>query len=347
MLGHGAGEARLRGTSSPPPTSPGRAQRCHGRAAVSRRGAAVTAPARQLDIAWTAAIGRLRERELRPAARGRRQVARGPRRLSHGRGRRGDRRPLPRLPAQPPRRAGREPTQSRLFEPRACGFRCSSCKATVTGSASHRRATSALWCRCGATTACEPIPTEWRAQFEPGSRKSSRRSEVFLAGPTRRLLGVRLVPLLVEAGHAVAGRTRSPEKAANLRALGAEPVVCNLFDTAALRAAVVSFAPDAVIHQPLIFRTTRAGSTSMRRRTTASDAGDPQSARGGASRRDRTALSGAKRRVAADRRRRRGGGSARARRARAGRGCPPLHGSTGPARTTRRSRRRRRASRST
>jgi nucleoside-diphosphate-sugar epimerase len=71
---------------------------------------------------------------------------------------------------------------------------------------------------------------------------------VFLAGATG-VLGVRLVPLLVEAGHAVAGMTRSPKKAANLRALGAEPVVCDLFDTAALRAAVVSFAPDAVMHQ--------------------------------------------------------------------------------------------------
>ena len=71
---------------------------------------------------------------------------------------------------------------------------------------------------------------------------------VFLVGATG-VLGVRLVPLLIEAGHAVAGVTRSPAKTDNLRALGAEPVVCDLFDTAGLRAAVVSFAPDAVMHQ--------------------------------------------------------------------------------------------------
>lgn len=71
---------------------------------------------------------------------------------------------------------------------------------------------------------------------------------VFLAGATG-VLGVRLVPLLVEAGHAVAGVTRSPAKTDNLRALGAKPVVCDVFDAVALRAAVVSFAPDAVMHQ--------------------------------------------------------------------------------------------------
>jgi nucleoside-diphosphate-sugar epimerase len=78
----------------------------------------------------------------------------------------------------------------------------------------------------------------------------SRRAvvRIFLAGATG-VLGVRLVPLLVEGGHAVAGVTRSPAKTDGLRALGAEPVVCDLFDTAGLRAAVVSFAPDAVMHQ--------------------------------------------------------------------------------------------------
>jgi nucleoside-diphosphate-sugar epimerase len=71
---------------------------------------------------------------------------------------------------------------------------------------------------------------------------------VFLAGATG-VLGVRLVPLLVEAGHEVAGATRSPEKRDGLRALGAEVVVADILDTAALRDAVVSLAPDAVMHQ--------------------------------------------------------------------------------------------------
>jgi uncharacterized protein YbjT (DUF2867 family) len=71
---------------------------------------------------------------------------------------------------------------------------------------------------------------------------------VFLAGATG-VIGIRLLPLLVEAGHVVAGMTRSSEKVAKLTALGAEPVVCDVFDADALAQAVVSFGPDAIIHQ--------------------------------------------------------------------------------------------------
>jgi uncharacterized protein YbjT (DUF2867 family) len=71
---------------------------------------------------------------------------------------------------------------------------------------------------------------------------------VFLAGATG-VIGIRVLPLLVEAGHVVAGMTRSPEKVAALRELGAEPVVCDVYEAAALLDAVVAFAPDAVMHQ--------------------------------------------------------------------------------------------------
>jgi nucleoside-diphosphate-sugar epimerase len=71
---------------------------------------------------------------------------------------------------------------------------------------------------------------------------------IFVAGASG-VIGVRLLPLLVEAGHVVAGMTRSNEKALRLAALGAEPVVCDVFDREALVRAVVSFEPDAVIHQ--------------------------------------------------------------------------------------------------
>jgi nucleoside-diphosphate-sugar epimerase len=71
---------------------------------------------------------------------------------------------------------------------------------------------------------------------------------IFVAGASG-LIGVRLVPLLVEAGHEVAGMTRSPEKAGLLRDLGAEPVVCDVFDAGALTEAVGAFAPDTVFHQ--------------------------------------------------------------------------------------------------
>ncbi|WP_039797735.1 NAD-dependent epimerase/dehydratase family protein [Nocardia araoensis] len=71
---------------------------------------------------------------------------------------------------------------------------------------------------------------------------------IFLAGATG-VIGVRLLPLLIEAGHEVAGMTRSAGKADPLRALGAEPVVCDVYDADALTAAVVGFGPDLVMHQ--------------------------------------------------------------------------------------------------
>jgi NAD(P)-dependent dehydrogenase (short-subunit alcohol dehydrogenase family) len=71
---------------------------------------------------------------------------------------------------------------------------------------------------------------------------------IFVAGASG-LIGVRLVPLLVSAGHTVAGMTRSVSKADLLAGLGAEPVVCDVYDAPALVAAVSGFRPDVVIHQ--------------------------------------------------------------------------------------------------
>jgi nucleoside-diphosphate-sugar epimerase len=71
---------------------------------------------------------------------------------------------------------------------------------------------------------------------------------IFLAGATG-VIGVRLVPLLVDAGHAVAGMTRSPGKAGLLVELGAEPVVCDVFDAEGLLEAVTAFGPGVVMHQ--------------------------------------------------------------------------------------------------
>lgn len=71
---------------------------------------------------------------------------------------------------------------------------------------------------------------------------------VFVAGATG-VIGIRLVPRLIAAGHVVAGMTRTPAKAALLRDLGAEPVVCDVYDAEPLRAAILAFAPDALIHE--------------------------------------------------------------------------------------------------
>jgi nucleoside-diphosphate-sugar epimerase len=71
---------------------------------------------------------------------------------------------------------------------------------------------------------------------------------IFLAGASG-VIGLRLLPVLVADGHEVAAMTRSPQKADQLRALGGEPVVCDVFDRDALSAAVTSFAPEMVMHQ--------------------------------------------------------------------------------------------------
>jgi len=74
------------------------------------------------------------------------------------------------------------------------------------------------------------------------------RQRVFLAGASG-VVGRRLVPLLLEAGHCVVGTSRSPAKIQELRALGVEPVLVDVFDPAALMRAVVSARPQVVIHQ--------------------------------------------------------------------------------------------------
>ena len=63
------------------------------------------------------------------------------------------------------------------------------------------------------------------------------------------MIGRRLVPLLREAGHTVAGTTRSTDRAEALQILGAEPVIVDVFDADALTRAVVATAPQVIIHQ--------------------------------------------------------------------------------------------------
>jgi nucleoside-diphosphate-sugar epimerase len=71
---------------------------------------------------------------------------------------------------------------------------------------------------------------------------------VFVAGATGAI-GARLVPQLVERGHEVTGSSRSAARAERLRELGAEPVVLDLLDPAAVREAVAAARPDAIVHE--------------------------------------------------------------------------------------------------
>ncbi|WP_243232832.1 NAD(P)-dependent oxidoreductase [Microbacterium sp. CIAB417] len=71
---------------------------------------------------------------------------------------------------------------------------------------------------------------------------------IFLAGATG-VIGTRLAGMLVRTGHVVAGMTRSADKATLIRDLGAEPVICDVYDAAGLTQAMQGFGPDLVIHQ--------------------------------------------------------------------------------------------------
>jgi uncharacterized protein YbjT (DUF2867 family) len=71
---------------------------------------------------------------------------------------------------------------------------------------------------------------------------------IFLAGATG-VIGSRLLPLLVAAGHDVTGTTRSAERAGMIEKAGGTPVVVDVYDVEALTAAVVESRPDLVMHQ--------------------------------------------------------------------------------------------------
>jgi nucleoside-diphosphate-sugar epimerase len=71
---------------------------------------------------------------------------------------------------------------------------------------------------------------------------------IYFAGASG-VLGSRLVPLLLGAGHTVGAMTRSAEKAHRLASVGAQPIVCDVFDRPALTSAIRSFSPNLLLHE--------------------------------------------------------------------------------------------------
>jgi 2-alkyl-3-oxoalkanoate reductase len=82
---------------------------------------------------------------------------------------------------------------------------------------------------------------------------------IFVAGAAGAV-GRRLVPLLVAAGHEVVGTTHVPANAGSIRAMGAEPVIMDALDGAAVKAAMEQAAPQVVVHE----LTALAGPTDLR-----------------------------------------------------------------------------------
>lgn len=72
--------------------------------------------------------------------------------------------------------------------------------------------------------------------------------KIFVAGATGTI-GRGLLPLLKAAGHEVIGTTRAIEKAQQLKSLGADPVIVDMFDREGLVTVLRETRPDAIIHQ--------------------------------------------------------------------------------------------------
>ena len=74
------------------------------------------------------------------------------------------------------------------------------------------------------------------------------KARILIAGATGAV-GKPLCRLLVADGWQVVGTTRKPDRASELRALGVEPRVVDVFDAEALRMALLTTRPEIVIHQ--------------------------------------------------------------------------------------------------
>jgi nucleoside-diphosphate-sugar epimerase len=72
--------------------------------------------------------------------------------------------------------------------------------------------------------------------------------KIFIAGATGAL-GKRLVPLLVAEGHEVTGATTTESKLSVLQEQGAEGVLLDVLDHAAVTAAVMRAEPEVVVHE--------------------------------------------------------------------------------------------------
>ena len=71
---------------------------------------------------------------------------------------------------------------------------------------------------------------------------------IFLAGASG-VIGKRLIPRLVQAGHVVGGLTRSSSKTELLSHLGAESILCDVFDLVALTRTVRAFKTDLILNE--------------------------------------------------------------------------------------------------
>jgi nucleoside-diphosphate-sugar epimerase len=82
----------------------------------------------------------------------------------------------------------------------------------------------------------------------PRKRSLNMTKRIFLAGASGAI-GRRLAPLLLANGWHVIGSTRSESKVPQLKTIGVEPVVVDVFDAASLQHLLAEIRPEIVIHQ--------------------------------------------------------------------------------------------------
>lgn len=97
-----------------------------------------------------------------------------------------------------------------------------------------------------------------RLSYLQTNGEGARAMRVFVAGGTG-VLGRRLVPQLVAAGHEVTATTTSPAKLGLVAQLGATGVVMDGLDAASVGEAVAAASPDVVVHQMTAISMTHAG----------------------------------------------------------------------------------------
>jgi nucleoside-diphosphate-sugar epimerase len=106
---------------------------------------------------------------------------------------------------------------------------------------------------CGCLTASQPriaCLNSYLAGLRAGdcNEYEDLTMRIFVAGATGAV-GRELIPALISAGHSVVGLTRTVAKTEAIDRMGAEPVVADGLDAAAVHAAVTSTKPDVVIDE--------------------------------------------------------------------------------------------------
>lgn len=89
------------------------------------------------------------------------------------------------------------------------------------------------------------------------TRPREKSLNIFVAGGSGAI-GRQLLPMLVHGGHNVVSMTRTPGGAERIKAMGATPVIGDVFDESGLTRLVSHCEPDIVIHQLTAFGATDA-----------------------------------------------------------------------------------------